>query len=260
MINIVRKLVHYFSIPIRLTILNGILLFLAVMENCIFQVFCNPSLWASIVITICFINSTVYPLCLRNKIAIPITSFVNGISFFLFLYCTIFLGSNSIIALFVFIIGLLGLIPLFFLLQLFWNNIYKVKSNSIRFFFFCGLSIGLIIATYVGKEYNKAIKDIKQFEKSNYTTLHKTFYTEKILGMHFIYHTQFCFFDGWRPPIHEPILVFGFWFNNKIDPLHVDLQTRIALYKKFFPKNNIKKECSCAKTGRNEYNNDKMLR
>ena len=66
----------------------------------------------------------------------------------------------------------------------------------------------------------------------------------KILGMHFIYHTRFCEFDGWRPPKHEPIMVIGMWLNNRLDPLEVDLKTRLELYKKFFPDKKYKFDCS----------------
>ena len=82
--------------------------------------------------------------------------------------------------------------------------------------------------------------------------------TEKILGMHFIYHTRYCEFDGWRPPKHEPILIIGMWLNRRIDPLNVDLKTRLLLYKKFFPNNKYKFECSCAISHRQDYNNDNL--
>ena len=82
--------------------------------------------------------------------------------------------------------------------------------------------------------------------------------TEKIIGMHFIYHTRFCEFDGWRPPIHEPILVIGMWLNNRYDPLNVDLKTRLDLYRKFFPENKFKFDCSCGIEYSEDYINDNL--
>jgi len=82
--------------------------------------------------------------------------------------------------------------------------------------------------------------------------------TEKILGMHFIYHTRFCEFDGWRPPKHEPILVIGMWLNGREEPLKVDLKKRIELYKKFFPDNKYKFECSCGYMYSENYHNDEI--
>jgi hypothetical protein len=104
----------------------------------------------------------------------------------------------------------------------------------------------------------KTIHAIDKFKESNYTQLEKSFMTEKILGMHFIYHTRFCEFDGWRPPKHEPIIVIGMWLNNRIDPLHVDLEKRLELYKKYFPDKNYKFECSCGIEYRQDYHNDKL--
>lgn len=82
--------------------------------------------------------------------------------------------------------------------------------------------------------------------------------TEKILGMHFIYHTRYCEFDGWRPPKHEPIIVIGMWLNNRIDPLNVDLETRLKLYKTFFPDNKYKFDCSCGLQYSNNYHYDDL--
>lgn len=96
---------------------------------------------------------------------------------------------------------------------------------------------------------------MEAFEKSNFKTLEKNFMTEKILGMHFIYHTRYCEFDGWRPPKHEPILVIGMWLNNRKDPLSLNLEKRLELYKKFFPNKTYKFECSCGYQYRADYHN-----
>ncbi len=81
--------------------------------------------------------------------------------------------------------------------------------------------------------------------------------TEKILGMHFIYHTEFCEFDGWRPPKHEPLLILGRLFNYNKDPLNVSLEERIEIYRKVFPENKIKFDCSCAYLYKDSYHNDR---
>lgn len=111
---------------------------------------------------------------------------------------------------------------------------------------------------YIGQDYKKAINSIEKFKVSGYTELEKNFMTEKILGMHFIYHTQYCEFDGWRPPKHEPIMIIGMWLNNRIDPLKVNLETRLELYKKFFPDKKYKFDCSCGLEYRQDYHNDKL--
>ncbi|MGB1031852.1 MAG: hypothetical protein ACPGWM_04520, partial [Flavobacteriales bacterium] len=62
------------------------------------------------------------------------------------------------------------------------------------------------------------------------------FWNERIIGMHFIYHTKICEFDGWRPPLHDPLLNVGLLLNSFEDPLdHMSLEDRINLYEMSFP-------------------------
>lgn len=115
-------------------------------------------------------------------------------------------------------------------------------------------------------QYKTALTSIDNLKKSNFTTLDKNFMTEKILGMYFKYHTEICVYDGWRPPLHEPALVIGQWFNGRQDPLSPDghrkleLKERIALYKKFFPDEKFKLNCSCALEYSSEYHNDELFK
>lgn len=214
----IKTLFKDFSPPTNLAVLNGVLIALIVLLNINFQAFCIPSTWAIIVLTICFTNTILYPILDKTKFS-PFTSFINGVSLFVF--------------------------------------IYSAKSTS-RYFFITAIFLCIGIIVFIGQEYKKAIHAIEKLKESNYTELEKSFMTEKILGMHFIYHTRYCEFDGWRPPKHEPILIIGMWLNRRIDPLNVDLKTRLLLYKKFFPNNKYKFECSCAISHRQDYNNDNL--
>lgn len=116
----------------------------------------------------------------------------------------------------------------------------------------------MAVSVFVGFKYDEAMKEIYEFEESNYQVLDKNFMTEKILGMHFIYHTRFCEYDGWRPPKHEPLLVIGMWLNNRKDPLLVSLEKRVELYRKFFPEKRVKFDCSCARQYEELYFNDSL--
>ncbi len=256
----IKKLYKYFSNPKRLAILNSIFLMIAVTANSYFQVFCIPSLWAIIVLTICFANTIFSPLLKRNKI-IQLSGFINGISLFIFIYCIIFLERATIAGIFailLFGLGLLIYIPHFFSIQLIWRNLIKPVTKKTRLFFILGFLLPVIISVFIGIEYSKQIKNFENFKAANYEKLEKGFLTEKILGMHFIYHTRLCTYDGWRPPKHEPILIMGMWFNNRIDPLDIGLKERVKLYKSFYPKRKIKYDCSCAWEYKNNYHNDKL--
>lgn len=128
-------------------------------------------------------------------------------------------------------IGLLTFIPHFFIIQIIWKNLIKPPSKISKHSFLTAIFLCIGAVFLIGEEYKKAIQAIEEFKESNYTQLERSFMTEKVLGMHFIYHTKFCEYDGWRPPKHEPILVIGLWLNNREYPLNVDLETRLQLFK-----------------------------
>ncbi len=249
------------SVPRNLTVLNAILILIILLLNCYYQAFCVPTNWTIVLLAVCFINTTFYPYFSRHRLLVPVASFINGISFFVFVYCIIFLEQMYIWGLMfsIILIGGVVFIPLFLALQLVWTNLVKPVSSIARYSFLLAFPVCIGIVISIGIQYRNAIKSIKKFEQSNYQQLDKNFMTEKILGMHFIYHTRFCEFDGWRPPKHEPILVIGMWLNDREDPLKVDLKKRLELYKKFFPDHQYKFDCSCAYQYREDYFNDRLF-
>lgn len=256
---LIKRIYKHFSKPTNLAVLNSVLIILLILLNTYFQAFCIPTTWTIIVLVICFTNTIIYPILDKTKFA-PLTSFINGVTLFVFIYCVIFLEHMNLLGLDLIIVGL-GLatfIPHFFIAQLIWKTLIKPTISTSRYYFLAAtiLCIGTVI--YIGQDYKKAINSIEKFKTSGFTELDKNFMTEKILGMHFIYHTRFCEFDGWRPPKHEPIMVIGMWLNERIDPLSVDLKTRLELYKKFFPDNKYKFDCSCGIEYRQDYHNDEL--
>ena len=247
------------SSAIKVSILNGILITILIILNIENQAFCIPTTWTIIILTICFLNTILYPILYKTKLA-PGSAIINGISFFVYSYCILFLEQVNVYGLLfsIILIGSVVFIPHFFVLQLLWKNIIHPPSKSIRLYFLIPFPICIAIVFFVGHLYSNAMLSVKKFEESNYEKLEKNFMTEKILGMHFIYHTRYCEFDGWRPPKHEPILVIGMWLNGRQDPLHVSLEKRLELYKKFFPEKPYKFDCSCGIEHSEDYHHDKL--
>jgi hypothetical protein len=254
------RIFNYFSNPKRIVVLNGILLAIAITGNSYIQVFCNPTNWATILLIICFANSIFFPLLIKNEKLLPVVSLINGISFCLFLYCIIFLEQMNFFGLiFILIgIGLITFIPHFFAIQLLWKGFIKLPSKSGRKYFIAGVCIALSLPIISGVLYHNALSDMEDFKESDYQILSKNFMTEKIIGMGIIYHVRFCEYDGWRPPKHEPILNLGLWLNGRKDPLNIDLEKRVNLYKKFFPERKLKFDCSCAYSYKGDYHNDQL--
>lgn len=253
----IKRVYGYFSKSKNLMILNGVLILISIAFNVCYQVFCIPTTWTIVVLSICFTNTILYPILDKTKLS-PLTSFINGVTLFVFIYCIIFMEDLNLLGFIMIIlgVGLITFIPHFFIVQLLWKNVFRPTVKSSRYYFLSAIILCIGIVIYIGNSYKKGIDSIEKFKETNYTELEKNFMTEKILGMHFIYHTRFCEYDGWRPPKHDLILVIGMWLNQRIDPLKVDLKTRLRLYKKFFKENKYKFDCSCAIEYSNEYHND----
>lgn len=256
----ITRLFRYFSHPHRLALLNGILIAVLVTANLVFQAFCIPTDWAILLLALCFGNTICYPLITAHKRLQAFCSFINGISSCLFIYCICFLGHINLFAFFMIpaIIGLVLFIPHFFVAQLFWKNLARPYSLDSRRFFLLAIVLCVVTAFFIGREYKKGLASIIRWKENHYQQLDKTFMTEKILGMHLIYHTRICEYDGWRPPKHEPVLVMGLWLNNFRDPLNIDLKTRLELYKKNFPGYRYKFDCSCGWQYRQTYHEDDL--
>jgi hypothetical protein len=109
---------------------------------------------------------------------------------------------------------------------------------------------------WAGISYNRAMNKMKMVQESSSLEFDANFMTEKIIGMHFIYHTEICEYDGWRPPIHEPFLVLGMWWNSMEGPLNISLKDRLELYRTIFPDNPVKFKCSCALQESTNYHKD----
>lgn len=206
----IKKIVDFFSKPTNLALLNGALISMLILFNAYFQAFCIPTNWTIVLLAICFTNTILSPLLETTKFA-PLNSFISGVTFFIFVYCVIFLEQMNFWGLLMILVGLglVNFIPHFFIVQLVRKNLIQPANKISRYSFIGSILICMAIVIYIGQVYKHAIHSMEKFEKSHYTVLEKSFMTEKILGMPFIYHTRFCEFDGWRPPKHEPILVIG---------------------------------------------------
>ena len=81
--------------------------------------------------------------------------------------------------------------------------------------------------------------------------LPRNYISERFAGTHFRYHTRPDYYDGWRPPLHDPFLVISRWIYPGVDKSpfekpRLDLFSRIELYKKMFPDQPVFPDCFCA--------------
>ncbi len=259
-----------FSHPKRLSIINAAILLLAVAGNAYFQGFCRPTLWAGAVIAVCFAVAALSPVLTTSKIRANkvekwegVVHFLCGVSFMLFLYCLIFLNVLVFawwLLAFYYGSGLLLLVPPYFLLILGLSGVVHPVSYRARRYFLAGVAASMVIPVASIVLYREALQDMEDFGRSNYTELRPTYMTEKILGMGILYHVEYCPYDGWRPPLHEPMLNIGYWAHGLHDPLDVTIEQRLRLYKRFFPDRPVKLACSCAWEERAWYHGDELWR
>lgn len=253
---------RYFSNPKRVTYLNITLLVMGVIANFIWQAFCIPVPWAFVLLLLCFLSTAFYPIWIVRKKLRTILGFVNGVSFCVFVYCVVFFAHMNWLGLYAILylgLGLLTFIPHFFAFQLVWKNLIRPKYKKLRGAFVAGVTLSILISAYFGHQYKTAASEIKQFKQSGNKGDIESYMSERIMGMHFIYHTQFCHYDGWRPPKHDPALIVGMWYNKSSDPLSgMELEERIKHYKNQFPNRKVKFNCSCALAYRQIYHEDEI--
>lgn len=134
----------------------------------------------------------------------------------------------------------------------------KPVTKISRIYFSFGIIVSFLTALTFGKIYRDATEEMLEYQKNGFVHIEPNFINEKILGMHLVYHTRYCFYDGWRPPKHEPIIVVGRWLSSKDKQFSLGLEKRIELYKKFFPDTPYKYNCSCGAVSQYSYDNSPL--
>ncbi len=203
--------------------------------------FCYPTAWAAVVFIYCigfylatfFFDTTKTPY---------ITGLSFGLLFTTFTYLLLFIGEE--IGWFISLGLPLGLLVFHILSRTIVKSFRKTDKIT-KYSFFVPIVLGFVIAFIAGQGFKKSASIIEQTPVEQYKNLPDDFMTEHIVGMHFKYYTKTCVWDGWRPPVHEPLLVMGLWMNNMSDPLQLSLRERVELYVKLFPDKPYKMKCSC---------------
>jgi hypothetical protein len=269
-----------------LVVLNVLLCATAVRTNTQEQLFCRPVTWAAIVLVV-----TILPVVTYNLYRDRITK-GNGPVFFLFgiaacvcMYSILFLGPMNLFALPVAIFGvpvaLLAYSPHFLLVQILFHRSrapHHVARRSFQAGVLLCTGVALFMGTWFRVEHGAMENAIADPDRS--TELEPSYMTERMLGLHFKYHTALNLFDGWRPPLHDPLIVTAMWINYPFMDtpratvfrknllrgggpfLHTSpwqIEERIAAYKRVFPARPIREECSCAKRHSSFYLNDTRL-
>ncbi len=224
------KLCH-FTFPI----VNAILIAVSILFNvCHNGGFCVFVPWAMAVQIICFANILTFIWLERTRFW-HVNALLCGISTGFFFYWMFFSIPEW------FLVPLFS-ISIWFLLLLIWRNAVHPIRKHIRTWYFSGIAVCVLFAIVSTLLFASAANKIKEGEYDTRNPM-----TERILGMHFRYHTRICIFDGWRPPLHDPAMVIGMRLTGDKDPLSgMTLATRLQLYHKVYPSLPVKNHCACS--------------
>lgn len=215
-------------IPVLNVILIAISIWLNITYNGGFCVFVP---WAMVVQIICFVNMVTFTWMEKTSLW-WFNAFICGISTGVFFYWVIFSG----------ILVILFPVSILFIFLLVWRNVKHPVRKQSRPWYFAGITVCVVFAIVSAILFSTAAQKIRRGE---YNT--KNPMTERILGMHFRYHTRICIFDGWRPPLHDPAMVIGMRLTGDNDPLEgMTLESRLLLYHEVYPSLPVKNHCACS--------------
>jgi len=257
-----------------------------------FQVFCNLEFYANVLLWICVsaILMDAY-FEIKNKTLRVLLLFFQGVGVVIFLYLVIFWTSVFVSGIFFVIFGLspfwiiallyivildknvhsrLALFTVLFSIFLPFLLLFQIKENFFKSHIFIGASLvlgfifTLISANIALNQYQTFLHEMHQMGRKKFVELNPNnlseldqYFLERTTGAHLKYHIRAGLFDGWRPPIHDPLFVFCWRTGGELK--YVGYYMKIGLYKKLFPNLPIRMNCACGKPGSEIYFNDKRL-
>jgi hypothetical protein len=262
--NLVANGIFHKNIRTRAIISSLYLLAGIIVNFWLLQVYCMPVWWAAICFVLSVCACIAFPF-FKSPIAIRAASFFLGVGVFVFAYCHAFLwGLNAmgisapvaalqILVFYLLCILLLGSGLLAFLPAYFLFHIYKYYRSGVnRRMFWLGLLLPLTATGIYLHGFKRSLSNFKSaYATSPYPylivpKLKPDFYTERILGIGIKYHTTLEFVnDGWRPPLHDPLLNISLQFyGNTYFPF--PMLDRAKYYKMLFPDKPLRVWCPCS--------------
>ncbi|MBR1834465.1 MAG: hypothetical protein IJ785_03030 [Bacteroidales bacterium] len=215
----------------KIPVINLLLVVLCLLGNSVSNVgFCRPVAWAAVLQGVCFLNIISFTWVERTRLR-GVNALLCGISTGVYAYWCLFLEGWL----------LLMPAPLWFLVLLVWRNLVHPVSRWLRIWYLAGMLLCLLFAVGCKIEYQSACKAWDEGRVPNGNPM-----TERIAGMHFLYHTRICIYDGWRPPLHDPAMVLGMRLNGSRDPLQgMQLKDRVEMYRNMYPGRPVVLPCAC---------------
>lgn len=233
--------------------LNIGLVAVAGCANQVNQVFCQPVAWAGWVLGLSVGAFLGWPWLRGAPLGVRYGALaLQGVAGVVCVYCAFFLWRTlpASLLLFWLVQPALGLLPYLFG----WQLLRRVRETDLSggaVVFGLGALALLPPQLWVAGRYQTighTANELRLKQELSVATLAEVlpqdYVTERVVGLYFRYHTEVNFYDGWRPPLHDPFL--NVCYQVAGDPLRIPFAARVALYRRLFPELPVKSDCSCA--------------
>ena len=252
----------------RLPWLNAGLALAAYLANEFWeQVFCQPVGWAALVLLGSVGAFLAWPwLPTKAPAAVRYGALLlQGAVAPVGAYCVWFLSPRLLLVsifLFFIILPLLAWVPVLFVAQALWRGFTTTLPGG-RLVFALGVLGPLAAQVWAEGQYRAIEAAVAQLPPSRrrqpaalLAVVPRTYMAERLAGALFKYHNYYTSYDGWRPPLHDPLVNVCLWSRSgqnfeqpgvrEANPLLVHNQA--AFYHALFPNLPIRADCVCAHT------------
>lgn len=231
------------------------------------QGFCQPVEWAAWVLAVSTAAFLLWPFAKKVPMLNYGLLFLMGVHFTVCVYCALFINpmqmlSTLLISFLVF--PLLLWVPVVFAVQALNRTLVSLLPGA-RVVFGLGVVMLLPAQVWAELQYRQVETAVAQLPVGQQRQVEallrvvpRNYMAERLAGALFKYHNYPEFiFDGWRPPLHDPLVNICLWSNDNANPLIVfywdsktdspvgSLDTQVAFYHMLFPIYPVKADCAC---------------
>jgi hypothetical protein len=183
-------------------------------------------------------------------------------------YCVVFMHPGMLLfglLFFFFLLPILAWVPVVFAVQAL-HRAWRSELPGARVVFALGIVPLLVAQAWAEQQYRAVEAAVAQLPSDQRRqpaalarVVPRTYIAERLAGTLFKYHNYEDDNDGWRPPLHDPLVNVSLWSRGGMDydkpgareanPLLVgELEEQAAFYHQLFPNLPIKADCTCNHT------------
>jgi len=257
----------------------GLAAFALTANQYMVQGFCQPVAWAGIVLLLSIGAFLAWPwLDTAPRVVRYGLLFLQGVAFTVCAYCGWFMSMQPELYFIGFfcwwlLVPILVWVPAFFGLQLL-QRVARLHLPGRWPVFLVGVLAPLIAVGWAQRQYQAvetAVARLPPAQRQQIPALlrvvPRSYMAERLAGAYFKYHNYPEFiFDGWRPPLHDPLVNVCLWlrggWRKHANPLEMktyqvygggysgfyrSLNKQVKLYQQLFPQLPVKADCVCSR-------------